>query len=46
MEMEILMNPVKFTGMAEYQCKKFVNETVKPFLQKEQRTEIEAQVNV
>ena len=46
MELEILLDPVKFTGMAEYQCEKFVNETVKPFLNQEQRVEIEAQVNV
>ena len=46
MELEILMDPVKFTGMSKYQCEKFVNETVKPFLNQEQRVEIEAQVNV
>ena len=46
MELEILLNPAKFTGMAKYQCEKFVNETVKPFLNQEQRVEIEAQVNV
>ena len=46
MELEILMDPAKFTGMAKYQCEKFVNETVKPFLNQEQRVEIEAQVNV
>ena len=46
MELEILMDPVKFTGMAKFQCEKFVNETVKPFLKQEQRVEIEAQVNV
>ena len=46
MELGILMDPVKFTGMAEYQCEKFVNETVKPFLEQEQRADIEAQVNV
>ena len=46
MELEILMDPVKFTGMSKYQCEKFVNETVKPFLNQEQKVEIEAQVNV
>ena len=46
MELEILLDPVKFTGMAKHQCEKFVNETVKPFLEKEQRVAIEAQVNV
>ena len=40
------MDPVKFTGMAEYQCEKFISETVKPFLAQEQSVEIEAQVNV
>jgi len=46
MELEILMDPAKFTGMSKYQCEKFVNETVKPFLNQEQKVEIEAQVNV
>ena len=46
MELEILLDPAKFTGMAKYQCEKFVNETVKPFLNQEQKVEIEAQVNV
>ena len=46
MELEVLLDPVKFTGMAEYQCEKFVNETVKPFLEREQRVDTEAQVNV
>ena len=46
MELEILLDPAKFTGMAKYQCEKFVNETVKPFLNQEQRVEIETQVNV
>ena len=45
-ELEILLDPMKFSGMAEYQCAKFVNDTVKPFLEQEQRIEIEAQVNV
>ena len=46
MELEILLDPAKFTGMAKYQCEKFVNVTVKPFLNQEQKVEIEAQVNV
>ena len=46
MELEILLDPVKFTGMAEYQCEKYISETVKPFLAQEQSVEIEAQVNV
>ena len=47
MELEVLLDPVKFTGMAEYQCEKFVTETVKPLLEKnEQRVNVEAQVNV
>ena len=46
MELENLLDPVKFTGMAKYQCEKFVNETVKPFLKQEQRVDVEAQVNV
>ena len=46
MELEILLDPVKFTGMAEYQCEKFISETVKPFLAQEQSVEIEVQVNV
>ena len=45
-ELEILLDPMKFSGMAEYQCAKFVNDTVKPFLEQEQRIEIEAKVNV
>ena len=45
-ELEILLDPVKFTGMAEYQCEKYISDTVKPFLAQEQREEIEAQVNV
>ena len=46
-ELEVLFDPVKFTGMAEYQCEKFVTETVKPLLEKnKQRVNVEAQVNV
>ena len=47
MELEILLDPVKFTGMAEYQCEKYVTETVKPLLEKNgQRKKVEAQVRV
>ena len=46
-EMESLLNPAKFTGMAEYQCEKFVTETVKPMLESnKQRINVEAQINV
>lgn len=46
-ELEELLDPDKFTGMAEYQCEKFVNETVKPLLEKnKERTNVVAQVNV
>ena len=46
MVLEILLDPVKFTGMAEYQCEKYISETVKPFLAHEHIVEFEAQVNV
>ncbi|MBR5510323.1 MAG: adenylosuccinate lyase [Lachnospiraceae bacterium] len=46
-ELESLLDPVKFTGMAEYQCEKFVTETVKPLLKKnQQRVHAAAQINV
>ena len=46
-EIEGLLNPAKFTGMAEYQCEKFVTETVKPMLESnQQRINVEAQINV
>ena len=46
-EIESLLNPAKFTGMAEYQCEKFVTETVKPMLESnQQRINVEAQINV
>ncbi|MGF6376460.1 adenylosuccinate lyase [Clostridiales Family XIII bacterium PM5-7] len=46
-ELEHLLDPVKFTGMAEYQCEKFVTEKVKPLLAKYgQRVNVEAKVNV
>lgn len=46
-EIELLLDPVKFTGMAEYQCEKFITETVKPLLEKnKQRVSVAAQINV
>lgn len=46
-EMESLLEPVKFTGMAEYQCEKFVTETVKPLLESnQQKINVSAQINV
>ena len=46
-EMESLLDPAKFTGMAEYQCEKFVTETIKPMLESDkQRINVEAQINV
>ena len=46
-EIESLLNPAKFTGMAEYQCEKFVTETVKPMLESnKQRVNVAAQINV
>ena len=46
-EIESLLEPAKFTGMAEYQCEKFVTETVKPLLERnKQRVNVAAQINV
>ena len=46
-EMESLLDPVKFTGMAEYQCEKFITETVQPLLERnKQRVNVAAQINV
>ena len=46
-EIELLMNSENFTGMAEYQCEKFVTETVKPLLERnKQRVNVAAQINV
>ncbi len=46
-EIEMLLDPVKFTGMAEYQCEKFITETVKPLLEKnKQMVSVAAQINV
>ena len=46
-EVESLLEPSKFTGMAEYQCEKFVTETVKPLLESnQQRVNVAAQINV
>lgn len=46
-EMDMLLNPVKFTGMAEHQCEKFITEIVKPVLESnKQRVNVSAQINV
>lgn len=46
-EIELLLDPVKFTGMAEYQCEKYITETVKPLLERnKQRVSVAAQINV
>ena len=46
-EIESSLEPEKFTGMAEYQCEKFVTETVKPLLESnQQRISVSAQINV
>ena len=46
-ELDLLLEPAKFTGMAEHQCETFVTETVRPILKKNaQRTNVEAQINV
>ena len=36
-ELEKLMNPVKFTGMAGYQCEKFIEEIVEPLLKENEQ---------
>lgn len=46
-EMEQLLAPEKFTGMAEHQCENYVRNTIEPLLEKnKQHTKIEAQVRV
>ncbi len=46
-EIELLLDPVKFTGMAEYQCEKYITETVKPLLERnKQRVSVAAQISV
>lgn len=46
-EIENLLEPSKFTGMAEYQCEKFIRETVNPVLESnKQRVNVAAQINV
>lgn len=46
-EMDMLLDPVKFTGMAEHQCEKFITEIVKPVLESnKQRVNVVAQINV
>lgn len=36
-ELEKLMNPVRFTGMAGYQCEKFIEEIVEPLLKENEK---------
>lgn len=46
-ELESLLSPEKFTGMAEYQCEKFISQTVRPLLKKnKKRINVEAKINV
>ena len=46
-EIEKLMDPIKFTGMASSQCKKFIEEEVNPLLEKEtSRKKVSASINV
>ena len=46
-ELEQLLNPMKFTGMAEYQCEKYITETVKPLLESnKQRVSVAAKISV
>lgn len=45
-EIESLIDPVKFTGMSEHQCEKFLKETVAPVLASGNQTAVSAQINV
>ncbi|MBQ6995688.1 MAG: adenylosuccinate lyase [Lachnospiraceae bacterium] len=46
-EIDMLLNPVKFTGMAEYQCETYVKEIVRPLLEgNKQRENVTAQIYV
>lgn len=46
-EMDSLLKPEKFTGMAEYQCEKYIMDTVLPLLQENKnRSSVDAQINV
>ena len=46
-EVDALLDPIKFTGMAEHQCEKFVTEVVRPVLENnKERTNVAAQINV
>ena len=46
-EMDMLLDPVKFTGMAEHQCEKFITEMVKPVLESnKQRVNVSARIHV
>ncbi|MED9904255.1 MAG: adenylosuccinate lyase [Lachnospiraceae bacterium] len=45
-EMKTLLNPLKFTGMAEHQCERYISETVLPMLKESSRTGVDAEINV
>lgn len=46
-EMKELLHPEKFTGMAQHQCEKYIEETVLPLLEENKnRTKANAQINV
>ena len=46
-ELNSLTDPSTFTGMAEHQCEKFLNEHVKPVLEKyKEYIGVKAEINV
>lgn len=46
-EVEGLLDPVKFSGMAEHQCEKYITQTVYPLLENNrERTSVSAEINV
>lgn len=46
-EVENLLDPARFTGMAEYQCEKYLEQVVRSFLKENgERTNVVAQINV
>ncbi len=46
-EIEGLLDPVKFTGMAEHQCENYITQTVYPLLENnKERTSVSAEINV
>ena len=46
-ELQTLIDPSTFTGMAEHQCEKFLNEHVKPVLEKyKEYIGVKAEINV